>query len=292
MKNNRKTTAYIYTAFRKYTGIFVLLTIFGSVLPKDGLLAQGSLLLTPKRVIFEGSKTSEAINLANVGKDTARYVISLVEYRMKADGGFEEITQQEAGQYSAEPYLRYFPRTVTLAPNQAQLIRIQLTKKPAQMAAGEYRSHLYVRAVPKPTPMGEKESVTADIGVKLVPVFGLSIPVIIRVGESHTGTSITGLSLTASETDPYNLSLSLNRSGNMSIYGDIYVKHMAPNGKSTDVGVVKGLAVYSPNPIRYIQLPLEKNKMVNYHTGTLVTRFVANVDGKDKKITEAELVLH
>lgn len=266
--------------------------MFGSVLPKDGLLAQGSLLLTPKRVIFEGSKTSEAINLANVGKDTARYVISLVEYRMKTDGGFEEITQQEAGQYSAEPYLRYFPRTVTLAPNQAQLIRIQLTKKPAQMAAGEYRSHLYVRAVSKPTPMGEKESATSSIGVKLVPVFGLSIPVIIRVGESHTGTSITGLSLTASETDPYNLSLSLNRTGNMSIYGDIYVKHLAPNGKSTDVGVVKGLAVYSPNPIRYIQLPLEKNKMVNYHTGVLVTRFVANVDGKDKKITEAELALH
>lgn len=292
MKNNHKTIARMSSNLRKYSGSFIHLMILSLLFLNNGLFAQGSLLLTPKRVIFEGNKTSESINLANLGKDTARYLITLVEYRMKEDGGFEEITQQEAGQYSAEPYLRYFPRIVTLAPNEAQLIRIQLTKKLAQMTAGEYRSHLYIRAVPKPTPMGEKEAITASIGVKLVPVFGLSIPVFIRVGESRTGASITALNLTTSETDPYNLSLALNRTGNMSIYGDIYVKHVAPNGKSTDVGVVKGLAVYSPNPIRNIQLPLAKNLKVNYHTGTLVTRFVTNIDGKDKKLTESELALH
>ena len=111
--------------FRKYTGSFIQLMILSSLFLNNGLLAQGGLLLTPKRVVFEGAKTSESINLANLGKDTARYVISLVEYRMKEDGGFEEITQQEAGQYSAEPFIRYFPRTVTLAPNEAQIIRLQ-----------------------------------------------------------------------------------------------------------------------------------------------------------------------
>jgi P pilus assembly chaperone PapD len=128
MKNNRSTIADSHSQFLKYTGILFLLTILTSFLPNAGLYAQGSLLLTPKRVVFEGTKSSESINLANLGKDTAQYVISLVEYKMKEDGGFEEITQKEAGQFSAVPYIRYFPRTVTLAPNEAQVIRIQLNK--------------------------------------------------------------------------------------------------------------------------------------------------------------------
>jgi hypothetical protein len=271
--------------------MILFLFILSSFITSNTLFAQGSLLLTPKRVVFEGTKSSESINLANLGKDTARYVISLIEYRMKEDGGFEEITQKEAGQFSAVPYIRFFPRTVTLAPNEAQVIRMQLNKKPGQMASGEYRSHLYVRAVPKPIPMGEKEAEqSATIGVKLVPVFGVSIPVIIRVGESRTAASITGLSITTTK-EPGNLNLMLNRSGNMSIYGDIYVKHISPTGKSTVVAVVKGLAVYAPNTIRYVSLPLNKTLDVNYHSGKLVTQFINNPDSKDKKIVESELAL-
>jgi P pilus assembly chaperone PapD len=33
--------------------------------------AQGDLLISPLRIIFEGSKKSQEISLANVGKDTA-----------------------------------------------------------------------------------------------------------------------------------------------------------------------------------------------------------------------------
>ncbi len=292
MKHNSNSISGTQISFGKYIGTVIIIAMIFTLFTVNTLFAQGSLLLTPKRVVFEGNKSSESINLANLGKDTARYVISIVEYRMKENGEFEEITLKDAGQFSAEPYIRYFPRTVTLAPNEAQVIRLQLNKKLTQMAAGEYRSHLYVRALPKPTPMGEKEAVVSSIGVKLVPVFGLSIPVIIRVGESKATASISGLNVTNSETNPYNLSLALNRSGNMSIYGDISVKHISPNGKSTEVAVVKGLAVYSPNPIRYIQLPLNKNLLVNYHTGKLVAQFANNVDSKDKKITTAELALH
>jgi hypothetical protein len=160
------------------------------------------------------------------------------------------------------------------------------------MATGEYRSHLYVRAVPKVIPKSEKESEQSTaIGVKLVPVFGVSIPVIIRVGESRTAASITGLSITTTK-DPSHLNLMLNRSGNMSIYGDIYVKHIAPDGKSTVVSVVKGLAVYAPNTIRYVALPIDKNLNVNYHSGKLVTQFINNPESKDKKIVESELALY
>ena len=293
MKNNTSTIALNYSALRRYLFTVMLLAISMVLFLTHGLFAQGSLLLTPKRVVFEGNKVSESINLANLGKDTARYVISLVHLRMREDGGFDEISQSEAGEFSAEPYIRYFPRTVTLAPNEAQVIRMQFVKKAGQMAKGEYRAHLYVRALPNPTPLGEKETAqSTSIAVKLVPVFGISLPVIIRVGESNTATSITGLSLKTSSTDLSNLSLTLNRSGNMSVYGDISVKHIASNGKSTLVSIVKGLAVYTPNLLRYIQLPLDNLVGVNYHSGKLVAQFNSNADGKDKKTVEAELALY
>jgi hypothetical protein len=264
--------------------MIIMMTLFSVT----GSYGQGDLLLTPKRILFEGTKTSELINLANSGKDTAQYVISLIHLRMNPDGTFEEISQAEAGLYSAESYLRYFPRTVTLAPNEAQVIRMQLSKQ-TQMMPGEYRSHLYVRALAKATPLGETTEQTSSIAVKLVPVFGISIPIIIRVGESNTLSTITGLKLITSLTETPSLSMELYRTGNMSIYGDIVVKHFAPGGKSTMVAEVKGLAVYTPNPVRYIQLPLDPK--IDYRSGKLVVSFLTNAGTKDRKVSEAELVL-
>ncbi len=90
--------------------------------------AQGNLLITPKRVVFEGNKRSMDLNLANIGDDTATYAISLIQIRMTEEGGFETITEPDEGQMFASPYMRYFPRTVTLGPNEAQTVKIQLSK--------------------------------------------------------------------------------------------------------------------------------------------------------------------
>lgn len=274
----------------KYIPAFiVLLILLGSIAPAQKLAAQGNLVLTPKRVVFEGNKTSESINLANSGKDTARYVVSLIHLKMKEDGSFEEITQAEAGALSAEPYLRYFPRTVTLAPNEAQVIRVQLNK-PTQIKSGEYRSHLYVRAVPLPTPLGqETKEQSSTIAVKLVPVFGLSIPVIVRTGQTNASVSFSDFSLNNSFKT---VSFALNRTGNASVYGDITVTHTAPDGKKTVVGLVKGLAVYTPNLRRLVQLPLDPNAAVDYTKGKLTALFsVTGDNNQDKKLAEAELVL-
>jgi len=69
---------------------------------------QGNLLLMPRRVVFEGAKKYEELNLANIGKDTARYVISLMHVRMKEDGSFEEIKEAGPGENFADKYIRFF----------------------------------------------------------------------------------------------------------------------------------------------------------------------------------------
>ena len=80
--------------------------------------AQGDLLITPSRVVFEGNKQKEEVSLVNMGKDTATYSISFIQYNMKEDGSFVLIDKPDSGQMFAEPYLRIFPRQVTLAPGE------------------------------------------------------------------------------------------------------------------------------------------------------------------------------
>jgi len=58
-------TIYIY----KKLCISAMITLCSASLLSSVSYAQGSLLLTPKRVVFNGGKTSENINLANSGKD-------------------------------------------------------------------------------------------------------------------------------------------------------------------------------------------------------------------------------
>jgi hypothetical protein len=257
------------------------------------LSAQGNLLITPRRVVFEGSKRSIDLNLANTGQDTATYMISMVQLRMKEDGGFETITEPDPGQRFAGSHIRFFPRSVTLGPNEAQVIKIQLVKT-NELTTGEYRSHFYFRAVPRQKPLGEEDKVkdTTTISVRLTPIFGITIPVIIRVGQTTTNVTLTELAFqTVNDTIP-RFSMVLNRSGNISVYGDIAVDYISLQGKVTRVGVANGVAVYTPNIIRRFQFNLNIVPGVDFKSGTLRVIYSAPSDVKPVRYAEAELMLH
>jgi P pilus assembly chaperone PapD len=255
-------------------------------------LAQGNLLITPRRVVFEGNKRSEELNLANTGKDTAKYNVSFIEYRMKEDGTFEEITQPDPGQNFADKYLRFFPRMVVLAPNEAQVVKVQLTRT-SELQPGEYRSHIYFRAVPNEKPLGEEETKkdSSSISVRLVPIFGITIPAIIRVGESDTKLTMSDLAFEQVNDTTLRLKLVLNRTGNMSVYGDLLVEYISPGGKTTLAGSVKGIAVYTPNAIRRFQMDLDRTAGNDYKKGKLQVSFVTQSDVKPVKLADAELLL-
>lgn len=256
-------------------------------------VSQGNLLITPRRVVFEGAVKTQELNLANTGKDTARYNVSIVQYRMKEDGSFEEITEPDPGQNFADKYIRFFPRSVTLAPNEAQVVKMQLTKTNL-LTPGEYRSHVYFRAVPVERALGDEETKkdSTGISVRLVPIFGITIPVIIRVGESDTKVTLSDLSMEmAGDTLP-RLKFTFNRVGNMSVYGDIKVTYKSPNGNLTEVGLVKGIAVYTPNTMRRFQMDLKKADDIDYKKGTLEVVYSTQSDSKPEKLTENTLQLN
>jgi P pilus assembly chaperone PapD len=221
--------------------IITALSVFFTFIPVD-TLAQGNLLITPRRVVFEGSKRSMDLNLANTGQDTATYAISLIQIRMKDDGGFETITEPDPDQRFADRFIRYFPRTVTLGPNEAQVVKVQLIRS-GELLDGEYRSHFYFRAIPRTLPLGEEEKVkdTTTISVRLTPVFGITIPVIVRKGESMVRVILSDLVFEIINESEPRISFVFNRSGNISVFGDLTVDHISPQGKITRVGVANGV---------------------------------------------------
>ena len=262
-----------------------------SFFPKESL-AQGDLLLYPRRIVFDGSKRSQTLNVANTGKDSVRYFISVIQIRMKEDGSFETITQPDSAQHFADKNFRFFPRTVMLGPNESQTVKMQLVNT-SQLAAGEYRSHLYFRAEADKLPLGAEAANkdSSSISVRLVAVFGISIPVIIRIGESDSQVSFSDISFGMAKDSMPVLNITFNRSGNMSSYGDISVDHVSLQGKITRIGIVKGMALYTPNNKRRFNLPLEKNSSVDYHSGKLHVTYATQADARSVKIAETDLIL-
>jgi hypothetical protein len=255
-------------------------------------VAQGDLLITPRRLVFEGNKQIEEITLANTGQDTAYYSISFLQYHMTEDGSFEEITEPKPGQMFADPVLRYFPRSVELAPGESQVVRMQLRRLP-NMGEGEYRSHLYFRAVPDERPLGEENALTdtTAIGIRLTPIFGISIPVIVRIGDLPVSLSLSDLRLDKKEDNSLVLQTTLNREGGKSVYGDLTADYIAPGAAPVNVGVVRGIAVYTPNTLRRFSMPLALPEG-DFSKGKVVVRFSSSNEAKPEVFDEKELILN
>lgn len=274
------------SAFFIYSTCFPVLFLFFTI-PSA---AQGNLLVTPKRVVFEGSKRSEELNLANIGKDSATYFISFIQIRMNEEGGFETITEPDSMQRFADKFLRFFPRSVTLAPNEAQSVKMQLTKT-GQLLPGEYRSHIYFRAVPARQPLGEKTIATdSSISIKMVPVFGITMPVIIKVGDSDAAVNFSDISFMEKDTIPF-VKMTFNRTGNMSVYGDVAIDYISADGIIIRVATVNGLAVYTPTEKRHFQMELDSTHGINYHSGKLHLVY-SEQSIRGKQLAVAELELH
>ncbi|MBE0661524.1 MAG: molecular chaperone [Bacteroidales bacterium] len=272
--------------------MFVIVVIALSTYPL-ALSAQGDLLITPRRVVFEGNRQQQEITLANTGQDTAKYSISFVQYRMTEEGGFEQIESPEPGQFFADAYLRFFPRSVTLAPNESQVVRMQLRRLP-DMVNGEYRSHMYFRAVPDEKPLGEEDMLadTSAIGIRLTPIFGITIPVIIRIGELNAGVRLSNLTLKLNEDTPPDFSLTMNREGNQSVYGDLTINYVPSVGEPIEVGIVRGIAIYTPNSKRNFSMQLSQPDGVDYSSGKLVVRYSSASEAKPEMYDEQELLLN
>lgn len=224
--------------------------------PAEGGL--GDLLVAPTRVVFEGRKRSAELNLSNIGLTRATYRVSLVHMEMDAIGAFKELPFDPTME-NLKAMFRFSPREVTLDPHESQTLRVQV-RKPALLPAGEYRLHMTFRAVPPvsttaPTPVQSAKG----ISIKLTPVYGIAIPLIVRHGETSARLSITEPVLDRAGRV---LRFHLNRSGNQSVYGDLKAILLPATGEPEVLAEATGLAVYTPNLERIVVLPLRGTRPI------------------------------
>lgn len=216
--------------------------------------AQGDLLIAPTRIVINGGGSTEVI-LNNIGATPATYRISLELRRMGEDGGLEDIAADQANEREAAALamIRYAPRRVTLPPNQPQSIRIS-ARPPAELPDGEYRVHMSFRAIPEAqTVETQPDSAQATgLTIRLTPIYGLTIPLIVRKGQLTVGATISNPGVERTAEGAF-LTLDMARTGNRSIYGEIRI--MAP-GVREPVFLTRGIAIYPERDTRSLRLPL------------------------------------
>lgn len=249
----------------------------------------GELLVAPTRVVFENRDRSTRVNLINTGTETTTYRIEFENKRMTETGQFVNVEKILPGDLFLDNMVRYSPRQVTLPPGQSQAIRIIL-RKPANLPEGEYRSHLLFRSIPSSSPSNIEDAVDPDSGqisIKLIPVLGISIPVIARHGQLSAEINITEMRYHSG--DEAHISLALNRSGKQSVYGDLTATFTDQKGESFVIGKANGVVVYTPNTLRRFKLPVQASPGLQINKGKLQISFHEKAKAGGKLLTESTI---
>ena len=246
----------------------------------------GDLLVAPTRLVLDGHRSTELV-LNNIGDAPATYRISVEFRRMKADGTLEEVRDPTAAEKAASDMIVYAPRRVTLAPHEPQSIRIA-ARAPQGLADGEYRVHLLLRAVPAPEPVapadGEKGK---GVQLRLIPIYGVTIPVIVRLGNLDAKAGISDVKVEDWNGKPA-VGLELSRSGTRSTFGDVRVYKA---GIKSPVALAKGVAVYTEVGERHVIVPFDDTLKAQV-SGPVTVQYVETYDDGSKTLAETQAVLH
>ncbi len=238
----------------------------------------GDLMVGPTRVVLEGRTRSAEVTLVNRGKEKATYRIAFAELDMNEDGILLDHVKLP-GEIHASDLIRYSPKQIDLEPNIAQTVRLQL-RIPEGLPAGEYRSHMTFKALPPAETVADphpKEELAVDpksLSVSITPIYGVSIPVLIRHGETMAEVALESMQYLPSPhpEDPKALPaclLRLHRKGNRGTYGDVSVTFLPATGKEVSLGKSLGVAVYNNLQVRTLRVPLKATKDARLGSGRL-----------------------
>jgi hypothetical protein len=246
----------------------------------------GDLLVAPTRIVLNGSRGTEII-LNNIGDEVATYRISVELRRMKEDGSLEQVEQPNPTETTARDMILYAPRRVTLPPNQPQAIRLN-ARAPQGLADGEYRVHLLFRAVPPPRPAVQTPADFKGIGFALTPIYGVTIPVIVRLGNLQAQAGISNVRLTKDESGLPSVALDLSRSGQRSTFGEVRVLKA---GIAEPIALQRGVAIYTEVGKRSLQVPVDE-RFAAQATGKVTVQYVETGDGLNQVVAETQAVLN
>ena len=236
-----------------------------------------NLNISPKRVTFDRATRSATVFIFNQGTASATFDIALVDRVMLSDGQIMPVAEAETKPElkpvvdrlrSAQTMITLTPRRAVLAPGKGQTIRIRVA--PGADATGEYRSHLTVTTIP-PRDVGltaEQAAAGAPGQLRFIvnSVFGLSIPLIVRLNAADVHAAIQNAKLEYAEISANGVApakrtpvvtFDLVRQGANSLFGNVEVRTAKSRG-GDPLGVARGVGVYTEIDRRSMRLPLTR----------------------------------
>ena len=258
--------------------------VFTAFAPTQASAGVGDLLVAPTRLVLDGRKGAEVI-LNNIGDEPATYRVSIEFRRMTEKGELVDVTAPSASDKAAEDMIVYAPRKVTLAPHEPQAIRIA-ARAPQGLADGEYRVHMLFRAIPPANPVVQQAAAQPKgVQFQLTPIYGVTIPVIIRLGNLEASAGIANVQLERRASGPA-IGLDLTRVGTRSTYGEVRVLKA---GSKDPVALMKGVAVYTEVPQRHVTIPLAD--AYKDLTGPVTVEYIETFDDGTHLLAQTQAVL-
>jgi hypothetical protein len=245
--------------------------------------------ITPRRVIFDAAKRTEAVYVFNQGGAPVTVDVGLVDNVMLATGEISPLSEiakkgptaqaTAARMHSAHDLILATPSRLTLLPGKGKTIRIRASLPEGAAENGEWRTHLAVTTVPPPetglTAEAAASTKTGELAIRIQTVFGVSIPLIVRSGAASATATIGSIGLEHGDAPSPDgtksrrvaiLTFPLSRTGASSIYGNIVARIDANNGREV-VGFIRGIAVYPELDLRRVSMALTRE----LHRGETVT---------------------
>jgi P pilus assembly chaperone PapD len=245
----------------------------------------GDLLVAPTRLVLDGHKGAEVI-LNNIGDEPATYRVSIEFRRMTEGGDLVDVTTPSDLDKKAEDMIVYAPRKVVLAPHEPQAIRI-VARAPQGLPDGEYRVHLLFRAIPPPNPIVQPSGEPPKgVQFKLTPVYGVTIPVIVRLGNLQATAGIANVHIETKSGAPA-IGLDLTRQGSRSTYGEVRVLKA---GVKDPIAIQKGVAIYTEIGKRHVSVVIPENERTAA-SGPVTVQYLETFDDGTHLLAETQAVL-
>lgn len=267
--------------------VFLAVHLFGQLALASGVS------VAPHRIVLEGRTFAATVYLSNRGNQPATYRIGLARLHMTESGEVVRSGDEDVpGVLFADDLIRYSPRRCVVPARGSQTVRLLVRRPRGDMAqVAEYRTHLAIRTIPDVPNLEDVEetvaaadSANADastFSISTVATLETLVPIIIRFGRLEATPSINSVRI---EEPPDTggrpkIHVSLAREGNRSLYGTMNFTYVGRSGTETELGTIRGLALYTPLTSRTVQYPFDLPPNVNLDEGTLRVDFVESEDG-------------
>lgn len=208
--------------------------------------------MLPRKILIDDRQRSADITILNLGDKPNFVRITLLSYKQKQDGTYEEISVPLNPAFDPERDVRISPKQFTLPAGGRQKVRLSI-QKPADLPDGEYRVH--VKAISfdeEDSSVRRTPSQSASVMMKMN--VAVVIPVVFRKGQLTGGAKIGNISFVpasqAQQGQPA-LKFDVVRTGVAGVMGT-----MRAYQGDKEIGIMSNLNVFSEAPKRVVEMPL------------------------------------